>query len=363
MITNRRPLDVKDFLDILRRRKWVIVFPTLLVGVATFFITRSLPDLYRSETLILIEEQKVPEAFVRPTVQTDLAVRMQTLKQQIFSRTRLQVIIEKFSLLQSGGTESIDAVVDKLRNKDIEIELVPRRDRRGVAGFKIYFTASTPPLAQNVLREITGAGQDSLKDRFHVWEYHGPIEAEDFEALPVGLQQMMITEFAANPGLRVVGRSQIRELIAKQDLGASGRVDDNTAARIGRLAGARFMVFGSFVDLYGEMRLDIRVINTETSEIVRTDNVSDDRENLYSMVTSLAISVTENLDLPALPHAIREEREAREVPSEAIQYYSRAIMYADRGNTERAAELYSRALDILPEYTEAEEGLQQLRQS
>lgn len=188
-------------------------------------------------------------------------------------------------------------------------------------------------------------------------------EAEDFEALPVGLQQMMITEFAANPGLRVVGRSQIRELIAKQDLGASGRVDDNTAARIGRLAGARFMVFGSFVDLYGEMRLDIRVINTETSEIVRTDNVSDDRENLYSMVTSLAISVTENLDLPALPHAIREEREAREVPSEAIQYYSRAIMYADRGNTERAAELYSRALDILPEYTEAEEGLQQLRQS
>ena len=156
MISNRRPLEFKDFLDILRRRKWVIVFPTLLVGVATFFITRSLPDLYRSETLILIEEQKVPEAFVRPTVQTDLAVRMQTLKQQIFSRTRLQVIIEKFGLLQKGGTGSLDELVDRLRNKDIEIELVPRRDRRGVAGFKIYFTALTPQLAQNVLREITG---------------------------------------------------------------------------------------------------------------------------------------------------------------------------------------------------------------
>ncbi len=156
MITNRRPLDVRDYLNILRRRKWVIVFPTLLVGVATFFITRSLPDLYRSETLILIEEQKVPEAFVRPTVQTDLAVRMQTLKQQIFSRTRLQIIIEKFGLLQSGRTESSDAVVDKLRNKDIEIEFVSRPDRRGVAGFKIYFTSSDPQLAQNVLREITG---------------------------------------------------------------------------------------------------------------------------------------------------------------------------------------------------------------
>ena len=156
MITNRRPLDVRDYLNILRRRKWVIVFPTLLVGVATFFITKAVPDLYRSETLILIEEQKVPEAFVRPTVQTDLAVRMQTLKQQIFSRTRLQAIIEKFGLLQSGRTGSLDKLVDRLRNKDIEIELVPRRDRRGVAGFKIYFAASSPPLAQAVLREITG---------------------------------------------------------------------------------------------------------------------------------------------------------------------------------------------------------------
>ena len=146
MITNRRPLDVRDYLNILRRRKWVIVFPTLLVGVATFFITRSLPDLYRSETLILIEEQKVPEAFVRPTVQTDLAVRMQTLKQQIFSRTRLQAIIEKFGLLQSGRTGSLDKLVDRLRNKDIEIELVPRGDRRGGHCDGYYLHTSRPVL-------------------------------------------------------------------------------------------------------------------------------------------------------------------------------------------------------------------------
>ncbi len=188
-------------------------------------------------------------------------------------------------------------------------------------------------------------------------------DAENFDARRVGLQKMMITEFAANPGLRVVERSQISALLSEQDLGASGRVDDATAATIGRIVGARFMVFGSFLDFYGDMRIDLRIINTETSEIVRTENVRDDRENLYSMITQLALSVTANLDLPALPQAIRQEREAREVPAEAIQYYSRAILYADRGNSDRAAELYSRALEVFPNYTEAAEGLQQLHQS
>ncbi|MCH9015815.1 MAG: hypothetical protein IH877_09050 [Gemmatimonadetes bacterium] len=211
------------------------------------------------------------------------------------------------------------------------------------------------------------AAQDDMRPGVAVMQFDNGgsfgQDAENFDALRVGLQQMMITEFAANPGLRVVERSQISALLSEQDLGASGRVDDATAATIGRIVGARFMVFGSFLDFYGDMRIDLRIINTETSEIVRTENVRDDRENLYSMITQLALSVTANLDLPALPQAIRQEREAREVPAEAIQYYSRAILYADRGNSDRAAELYSRALEVFPNYTEAAEGLQQLHQS
>lgn len=211
------------------------------------------------------------------------------------------------------------------------------------------------------------AAQDDMRPGVAVMQFdnggsYGQ-DAENFDALQVGLQQMMITEFAANPGLRVVERSQISQLLSEQDLGDNGRVDDATAARIGRIVGARYMVFGSFLDFYGDMRIDLRIINTETSEIVRTENVRDEREHLYSMITQLASSVTENLDLPPLPHAIRQEREAREVPAEAIQYYSRAILYADRGNSDRAAELYSRALEVFPGYTEAEEGLQQLGQS
>lgn len=190
------------------------------------------------------------------------------------------------------------------------------------------------------------------------------LDSENFDALRIGLQQMMITEFSANPGLRVVDRHSINELLAEQDLDASGRVDDATAARIGRVVGARYMVFGGFVDFYGDMRLDIRIINTETSEIVRTEQVRDNREDLYDMVTELATKVTTGLDLPMMPEAVREARAERSSPpATAVQFYSRALLYEDRGDAERAAQLYSRAIQEFPEYTEAIEGLEQLDQS
>ncbi len=183
---------------------------------------------------------------------------------------------------------------------------------------------------------------------------------EDFDALSVGLQQMMTTELAQNPALRVVDRSQIKQLLSEQDLGAAGRVDANTAAKIGKLVGAKYMVSGSFIDFYGDFRMELRVINTETSEIMKTMSVRDKREALYSIVTKGATDLTKGVNLPALPRQAMEQRENRKVPTEAVTYYSRALLYQDRGNKEKAAELFKQAITVFPEYTEAKQGLQQV---
>lgn len=187
-------------------------------------------------------------------------------------------------------------------------------------------------------------------------------DKEVFDALQVGLQQMLITELSANPSLRVVERGRIKQLLEEQDLAAAGRVDANTAARIGKLVGARYVVLGGFIDFYGDFRIDARIVNVETGEIVRVEKVSDRRDRLYNLVVNLAGQLTRGLNLPPLPREAMEQRQSREVPAEALTLYSRALLYADRGDRRRAEELFSRAIEVFPDYTEAKEALRQIRQ-
>lgn len=186
-------------------------------------------------------------------------------------------------------------------------------------------------------------------------------EAMDFEALTVGLQQLVLTELAINTNLRVVTRGQIDQLIGEQDLGSSGRVDVETAARIGRLVGARYMVMGGFVDLWGDMTMTAQIVDVETSEIIKAEKVNDNRENIYPMVVQLADRVTRGADLAPLSRQAMEERSQRDIPQEAVRLYTRALLHEQRGETERAIELYTQVTDEYPQYTEAQQALQQIR--
>lgn len=185
-------------------------------------------------------------------------------------------------------------------------------------------------------------------------------DAENYEALEIGLQQMLITEFGVNSGIRSVERSRIKDLLEEQDLGATGRVDAQTAARLGRLVGARYVVLGGFIDLYGDFRIDARVVNVETSEIIKTTRVTGKRDQLFRLVVDVSSQLTRELNLPPLPRQAMEQRQQREVPAEAVNLYTKGLLYADRGQTARAVELFNQAKAIFPQYTEVDEALKQI---
>lgn len=183
-------------------------------------------------------------------------------------------------------------------------------------------------------------------------------QKEDYDALERGMAGMLISELGANPALRVVERENIQRLVEEQNLGASGRVDDQTAAKIGKIVGARYAVMGSFIDLYGDFRVDVRVVNVETSEIVKTEKVQMQREHLFDLVRSLAGALNKDLNLPPLSRQVSEQRMSRQIPTEALTYYSRALLYHDRGNHAQARVMFQKAIDVFPEYAEAKDGLQ-----
>ena len=186
---------------------------------------------------------------------------------------------------------------------------------------------------------------------------------EDFDALERGIAGMMISELSANPAARVVERQEIQRLLDEQNLGAQGRVDAATAAKIGKLVGARYMVMGTFVDFYGDFRVDVRLINTETSEVVKTESERMQRDHLFDIIRNISARLMKDANLPALTRQVSDQRMSRQVPTEALTYYSRALLYQDRGQKDKAVEMFNRAIAIFPEYAEAQEGLQRVQRS
>ena len=187
---------------------------------------------------------------------------------------------------------------------------------------------------------------------------------EDFDALERGIAGMMISELAQNPAARLVEREQVQRLVDEQNLGAQGRVDPQSAAKVGKLVGARYIVLGTFIDFYSDFRVDVRLVNTETGEIVKTESDRMQREHLFDLIRNVATRLMKDANLPALQRgASNEQRMNRQVPTEALTYYSRALLYQDRGQKDKAVEMFNRALVIFPDYAEAQEGLQRAQRS
>src|ERR1700722_14176905 len=93
-----RPLNAEEYLAILKRRGWIIVIPSVLLPILAFSLTFFITPQYLSQTLILVEGQKVPDNYVKPVISLDLDSRLASMKEQILSRSRLQPIIERYNL-------------------------------------------------------------------------------------------------------------------------------------------------------------------------------------------------------------------------------------------------------------------------
>lgn len=149
----------EEYWAIALRRRWWVLLPLFLAWAAVWGVSWLLPSRYQSEALILVEQQKVPDQYVVPNVTTNLQERLQSLTQQILSRTRLQAAIDRFHLYsQAPGLNSLVKSGDPVEQmrQDIKIELVETPGRPGeFSAFRMRYSAASPELAQEVNSELT----------------------------------------------------------------------------------------------------------------------------------------------------------------------------------------------------------------
>ena len=152
----------EDVLHILRRRIWLLLVPFAVVSALTAVVARKLPDRYQSEALILVIPQRIPESYVKSTVTTRIDDRLQSMMQQILSRTRLEQIIQEFNLYAEERKDGalMEDIVANMRMRDIMAEPV-----KGDA-FRVSYTGGDPRVVMKVTDRMASLFiEESLRDR------------------------------------------------------------------------------------------------------------------------------------------------------------------------------------------------------
>ena len=146
--------DLQRYLGIVRRRHLQFLIPLFLGWAIVWGASWVLAPVYRSGTLILVEQPTMPKDYVTPNVNDDLQDRLRSITQQILSRTRLLHIIDQLNLYADSHNQlTEDEKVEGMR-KQIEIELVRDAQNR-VSAFNVSYSAHDPHVAQKVTSELT----------------------------------------------------------------------------------------------------------------------------------------------------------------------------------------------------------------
>lgn len=146
-------IDLNEIKGIIHRNRWYFLILFFFGWLVVWGASWVLPSTYRSGTLILVEQPAVPEKFVVSNIDSDIQRQLNSITQQILSRTRLLTIIDHLNLYAQDRKRVNDEVLVEKMQKDIEIELV-RGDDRKLSAFNIYYTGRDPKLAQRATSEL-----------------------------------------------------------------------------------------------------------------------------------------------------------------------------------------------------------------
>ncbi len=157
---------VKDFLDLAIRRKWLIIIFVILgiaIGGTLAWLKK---DVYRSSTVILVEQQKISKNYVPDVVGGSAAERVSTITQKVLSRTNLQKVIDEFQLSPEKVKEQgYQPVIASLR-KSVKIVT---KGRKQLEALTISFAHEDPLMAMKVTAKLASQfidGNIKMREQF-----------------------------------------------------------------------------------------------------------------------------------------------------------------------------------------------------
>jgi len=192
------PKNLRYFLDLWRFRKWYFLVPAVLIISVAVTLAKKLPAVYQSSSTILIEEQQIPPDFVRSLITGFADQHIQSLTQQILSRTKLLEIIHDFNLYTELKDKYSKEEILELMRKNIKLDTISaevggksRSRQEGMTiAFKISYQGENPGTIQKVVGKLASLYlEQNLKHR----EAQAQTTTKFLEAELVGLKERIQT--------------------------------------------------------------------------------------------------------------------------------------------------------------------------
>ena len=228
MINIEKSFNIHDYTEIFLRRIWYAIIPFIVIMAVATFYALSLPKMFRATTLILVTPQKVPDTFVRPTVTSRIEDRLQSIGQEIMSRTRLEQVIAEFKLYQEEGKSVSKEEIVEMMRKNIQVEI------RGKEGyFTISYIGKDPKIVTMVTNKLASLFiEENLKLREQQAQGTSDFLSVELNAMRTKLeeQEATVTDFKKKHVSELPEQRDANLKILEQLQLQSQKVSDNLKA-------------------------------------------------------------------------------------------------------------------------------------
>jgi len=293
---------------VVRHRWQAMVGGSFCLLLLTFVIAK-LPSEYEATTTILVDPQQVPEKYVSAAVNSDPNERMNTLTQQILSRTRLQEILDKFQLYpESRGRISEEELIQRMRDH-IRIQ-VKQGSGTQLSTFTISFQGRVP--------RLTAAVANELASNFIRWN------VDNREQQVEGTQAFLASELESAKQNLEEQETKLREF----KMSHLGETPDQTASNLESMATFSSAMQAN-VDSYNRLEQEKLLLTrlpeaastgTPTASVSRRARLEAERRQTESDLGQLRQSYSEKYPdvLKLTRHLAELNAELKSLPVEAV---------------------------------------------
>jgi TolB-like protein len=180
---------------------------------------------------------------------------------------------------------------------------------------------------------------------------------------------MLISDMSSLDGVRIVERDRLQEIMEELKLGQTAKIDPQSAAKVGKLLGARYMVMGGYFDLMGMLRVDARVVEVETGRVLQSLGANGKPDDFLTVEQKLSgdlgnvlrTKLTAITAAPSAPTAPRVKPPAQLKTKTALRY-AKALDAKDKHDKATAVAELKEVVKEQPDFKLASLDLDRLMQ-